>query len=112
MQPSPLLLYAAAGALFAGAAGAAGTGWYTWQLAQREAAKRLQKKDADAATEALQSGIEQADLRRQAIAAGLNPDEVITGYTKLVQQQFSPMDVIQRLGQEPLGDRELRHRAP
>ena len=101
MQPSPVLFYAAAGALFAGGTGG---GWYLWQRGQQEAAKRLQHQDAEAAKQALKDGVELADLRREAEEAGLEPDEVVAGYRQLRDSQMSPQDVLERLGRATLTD--------
>jgi hypothetical protein len=74
MPRSPLLFYAAAGALIGnGIGGGIGGGWYFWQRGQQEAAKRLQHEDADAAKEALRDAIDLADLGRQAQSGGLGP---------------------------------------
>ena len=94
MPRSPLLFYAAAGAFIAGGIGG---GSYIWQRGQQEAAKRLQHEDADAAKEALRDAIDLADLRRQAQAAGLDPDDVVAGYQGLRDSQVSPDDVLEML---------------
>jgi hypothetical protein len=97
-MPQPLLFYAAAGAL---AAGGVGGGWYFWQRGQQEAAKQLQRQDAEAAKQALREAIDLADLRSQAQEAGLDPDEVIAGYKTLRDSQVSPEDVLERLRRLP-----------
>ncbi|MDX2645185.1 hypothetical protein PV341_16765 [Streptomyces sp. PA03-1a] len=92
----PILIFAAAGALFGGGAGG---GWYMWKRGQQEAAKRLQHQDAEAAKQALRDAIDLADLRSKAREAGLDPDEVVAGYEKLRDSQLSPEDVLKRLSQ-------------
>lgn len=99
---SPLLFYAAAGALIGGAIGATGGGWYLWQRAQQEAAKRLQQGDATAAKEALESGIEIAALRKKAQEVGLDPDQVIAGYQQLRDLQVTPGQVLEALRRAPI----------
>lgn len=91
----PILFLAAAGALVAGGAGG---GWYMWKRGQQEAAKRLQHEDAEAAKQALRDAIDLADLRSEAKAAGLDPDEVVAGYEKLRDSQLSAEDVLKKLG--------------
>ncbi|GGX16991.1 MULTISPECIES: hypothetical protein [Streptomyces] len=91
----PILFFAAAGALVAGGTGG---GWYMWKRGQQEAAKRLQHEDAEAAKQALRDAIDLADLRSEAKAAGLDPDEVVAGYEKLRDSQLSTEDVLKRLG--------------
>ncbi|MFI7871914.1 hypothetical protein [Streptomyces salinarius] len=91
----PILFFAAAGALVAGGAGG---GWYMWKRGQQEAAKRLQHEDAEAAKQALRDAIDLADLRSEAKAAGLDPDEVVAGYEKLRDSQLSAEDVLKKLG--------------
>ena len=90
----PILFFAAAGALFGGGAGG---GWYLWRRGQQEAAKRMQHQDAEAAKQALRDAIDLAELRSEAQAAGLDPDEVVAGYEKLRDSQLSPEDVLKRL---------------
>jgi|SRR6185312_13888259 hypothetical protein len=101
MPGSPLLFYAAAGALILGGIGG---GRYFWQRGQQEAAKRLQHEDADAAKEALRDAIDIADLRRQAQAVGLDPDEVVAGYQGLRDSQVSPDDVLEMLNRAAITD--------
>ncbi|MFG2441206.1 hypothetical protein [Streptomyces sp. NPDC048508] len=91
----PILFFAAAGALVAGGTGG---GWYMWKRGQQEAAKRLQHEDAEAAKQALRDAIDLADLRSEAKAAGLDPDEVVAGYEKLRDSQLSTEDVLKGLG--------------
>lgn len=91
----PILFFAAAGALVAGGAGG---GWYMWKRGQQEAAKRLQHEDAEAAKQALRDAVDLADLRSEAKAAGLDPDEVVAGYEKLRDSQLSAEDVLKKLG--------------
>jgi hypothetical protein len=91
----PILFFAAAGALMAGGTGG---GWYMWKRGQQEAAKRLQHEDAEAAKQALRDAIDVADLRSEAKAAGLDPDEVVAGYEKLRDSQLSTEDVLKKLG--------------
>ncbi|MBK3569853.1 MULTISPECIES: hypothetical protein [unclassified Streptomyces] len=91
----PILFFAAAGALVAGGTGG---GWYMWKRGQQEAAKRLQHEDAEAAKQALRDAIDLADLRSEAKAAGLDPDEVVAGYEKLRDSQLSTEDVLKKLG--------------
>ncbi|MFF5650384.1 hypothetical protein [Streptomyces collinus] len=91
----PILFFAAAGALVAGGTGG---GWYMWKRGQQEAAKRLQHEDAEAAKQALRDAIDLADLRSEAKAAGLDPDEVVAGYEKLRDSQLSAEDVLKKLG--------------
>ncbi|MGW5472816.1 hypothetical protein [Streptomyces chartreusis] len=91
----PILFFAAAGALVAGGTGG---GWYMWKRGQQEAAKRLQHEDAEAAKQALRDAIDVADLRSEAKAAGLDPDEVVAGYEKLRDSQLSTEDVLKKLG--------------
>lgn len=69
-----------------------------WKRGQQEAAKRLQHEDAEAAKQALRDAIDLADLRSEAKAAGLDPDEVVAGYEKLRDSQLSTEDVLKRLG--------------
>lgn len=105
MPRSPLLFYAAAGALIGGGiSGGIGGGWYLWQRGQQEAAKRLQREDAEAAKEALRDAIDLADLRSQAQAAGLDPDEVVAGYKRLRDSQVSPDDVLKMLNRAAITD--------
>jgi hypothetical protein len=105
MPRSPLLFYAAAGALLGGGIGGGiGGGRYFWQRGQQEAAKRLQHEDAEAAKEALRDAIDLADLRRQAQAVGLDPDEVVAGYTGLRDSQVSPDDVLEMLNRAAITD--------
>ncbi|WP_244929264.1 hypothetical protein [Nocardioides sp. W7] len=101
---SPLLFFAAAGALIGGAIGATGGGWYMWQRGQQEAAKRLRHEDAIAAKEALEDEIEVAELRKKAKAAGLDPDQVIAGYEQLRDKQVTPGHVLEALQQAPITD--------
>jgi hypothetical protein len=96
----PILFFAAAGALFAGGTGG---GWYLWKRGQQEAAKRLQRQDAEAAKQALSDAIDIAALRTQAEAAGLNPDEAIAGYEKLRDTQLSPEEVLERIKHAAVG---------
>lgn len=70
---------------------------YVWQRGQQEAAKRLHHEDAEAAKEALRDAIDLDDLRRQAQAAGLDPDEVVAGYKGLRDSQVSLNDVLKML---------------
>ncbi|WP_109033425.1 hypothetical protein [Streptomyces rubrogriseus] len=91
----PILFFAAAGALVAGGTGG---GWYMWKRGQQEAAKRLQHEDAKAAKQALRDAIDLADLRSEAKAAGLDPDEVVAGYERLRDSQLSTEDVLKNLG--------------
>jgi hypothetical protein len=69
-----------------------------WKRGQQEAAKRLQHEDAEAAKQALRDAIDLADLRSEAKAAGLDPDEVVAGYEKLRDSQLSAEDVLKKLG--------------
>jgi hypothetical protein len=101
---NPILLFAAAGALFGGSATALGAGWYVWQRGQQEAAKRLQHQDAVAAKEALQDRIDLAELAREAEQLGIDPDEVIAGYEKLRDSQVSPEEVLGQIRRAPLTD--------
>lgn len=91
----PILFFAAAGALVVGGTGG---GWYMWKHGQQETAKRLQHVDAEAAKQALRDAIDLADLRSEAKAAGLDPDEVVAGYKKLRDSQLSTEDVLKMLG--------------
>lgn len=104
-QSSPLLFFAAAGALIGGAIGATGGGWYMWQRGQQEAAKRLRHEDAIAAKEALEDEIEIAVLRKKAQKAGLDPDQVIAGYQQLRDKQVTPGQVLDALQRAPINDR-------
>lgn len=76
-----------------------------WKRGQQEAAKRLQHQDAEAAKEALRDQIDLAALRRQAVAEGLDPEEVIAGYSKLRDEQVSPMQVLESLSRAAITDR-------
>ncbi len=69
-----------------------------WKRGQQEAAKRLQHEDAKAAKQALRDAIDLADLRSEAKAAGLDPDEVVAGYERLRDSQLSTEDVLKNLG--------------
>jgi hypothetical protein len=71
---------------------------------QQEAAERLQREDAEAAKEALRDAIDLADLRSQAQAAGLDPDEVVAGYKGLRDSQVSPDDVLEMLNRAAVTD--------
>jgi hypothetical protein len=104
MRRSPLLFYSAAGVLIGGGITATGGGWYLWQRGQQEAAKRLQREDAEAAKEALADAIDLADLRRQAQAAGLDPDEVVAGYKGLRDSHVSLDDVLKMLNRAAITD--------
>jgi hypothetical protein len=105
MPRSPLFFYAAAGALIGGGVGGGiGGWWYLWQRGQQEAAKRLQREDAEAAKEALRDAIDLADLRSQAQAAGLDPDEVVAGYKALRDSQVSPDGVLKMLKRAAITD--------
>ena len=101
MPRSPLLFYAAAGALIWGGIGG---GRYFLQRGHHETAKRLQHEDADAAKEALRDAIDLADLRRQAQAAGLDPDEVVAGYQGLRDSPVSPEDLLEMLNRAAITD--------
>ncbi|MER6974763.1 hypothetical protein ABT304_27145 [Nocardioides sp. NPDC000445] len=102
---SPLLFFAAAGALIGGAIGATGGGWYLWQRGHQEAAKRLRHEDAIAAKEALEDEIEIAALRKKAQKAGVDPDQVIAGYQQLRDKQVTPGQVLEALQRAPITDR-------
>lgn len=108
---SPILFFAAAGALIGGGVGVAGGGWYMWQRGQQEAAKRLQYEDAMAAKEALEVEIEIAALRRKAKKAGLDPDQVVAGYQHLRDGQASPVQVLKAIGRAEFTD-EFGQRSP
>lgn len=97
----PILFYAAAGALVGGGVGG---GRYVWQRGRQEAAKQLQRHDAETAKQALREAIDLADLRRQAQEKGLDPDEVIAGYKALRDSQVSPEDVLEKLRRATVTD--------
>ncbi|WP_167364483.1 hypothetical protein, partial [Streptomyces regalis] len=52
----------------------------------------------------LRDGIDLEELRRMAQEAGLDPDEVVSGYEKLRDSQLSPEDVLKRLGRAVITD--------
>jgi hypothetical protein len=60
--------------------------------------------DAEAAKEALRDAIDLADLRSQAQAAGLDPDEVVAGYKALRDSQVSPDGVLKMLKRAAITD--------
>ncbi|MFH8975746.1 hypothetical protein [Streptomyces sp. NPDC017890] len=95
----PILFFAAAGALFVGGTGG---GWYMWKRGLQEAAKRLQRQDAEAVDQALTDAIDLAELRNKAQEAGLDPDEVVAGYERLRDSQLSPEDVLKGLRRAPI----------
>ncbi|MFE6767831.1 hypothetical protein ACFVFD_02515 [Streptomyces fimicarius] len=97
----PILFFAAAGALFAGGTGGS---LYLWKRGCQEAARQLQRLDAKAARQALTDAVDLADLRKEARAAGLDPDEVVAGYEKMRDEQLSPQDVLRMLGQAAVTD--------
>lgn len=97
--PSPLLYYAAASVLVFGAPPA---GIYLAQHGRREAARRLQRKDTEIKKEALTAERDLAELRKEAIEAGIDPDVVIAGYEALRDGQVSPEDAINK--QNEIGD--------
>jgi hypothetical protein len=83
--------------LLADSVGCSSGWWYLWQRGRQEAARQLQRQDAEAAKQALREAIDLVDLRRQAQEAGLDPDEVIAGYKTLRDSQVSPENVLEWL---------------
>ncbi|QMW66579.1 hypothetical protein H4N58_00895 [Mumia sp. ZJ1417] len=98
---SPLLYYAAAGALLLGAPAG---GFYLAQQGRREAARRLQVKDTEIMKEALARAKDLAVLRTEAIEAGVDPDVVIAGYEALRDGQVSPDGVVDMLIRGEISD--------
>lgn len=70
---------------------------------QREAAKRQQAKDLEIKREALLAEMNLADLRKNAIEMGVDPDIVVAGYEALRDGQVSPESVIDTMRQGEVG---------
>jgi hypothetical protein len=102
MPPSihPVVYYAVAGVLIAGAPPA---GIYLARQGQRESARRLQAKDFEIKNEALTAEKDLAELRKEAIQAGVDPDAVVAGYEALRDGQISPEDVLARIRRDEIG---------
>jgi len=75
-----VLLFAAAGALVGAGTGGA---WYVGEAAKREAARRLGSHDRAAVADALREELDVAELRSMARAAGVDPEQVVSGYEAL-----------------------------
>lgn len=89
-----VIFFSLAGAFVTGGVGG---GVYFFKRAQQEMAKRLQKEDLLAVKEALENEIDLADLRAKAVEAGLDPDEVLSGYEKLRDSIITPEQVLKAL---------------
>lgn len=87
-------LYALAGALVTG--GAAG-GKYVFDVAQREAARDLARRDRRAVAEMLQQEVDLVELRQRAKGAGLDPEAVEQGYLALRDGRLSLDEVLTQL---------------
>lgn len=77
-MPIVIALYFLAGSLLVGGPAA---GKYVYDVARREAARDLLRRDRQALVDALHGEVDLANLRHQAAAAGLDPDVVVQGYT-------------------------------
>jgi hypothetical protein len=94
-MPSPVALYAAAGAL---AAGGVGGGSLLLQKAQREAAKDIYQTDQKAVREVLEGEIQLEELRERAREKGIDPDGVEHGYHAVKNDQIGFEEVLEVLG--------------
>lgn len=89
-----IALYFLAGGLVGG--GVAG-GKYAYDVARREAARDLQRRDRRALIEALRAESDLSDLRRRAAAVGADPDAVEQGYLALRDGRLTLDDLLNTL---------------
>lgn len=91
---TPILLFAAAGAV--GVGGAAGS-LLLFMRGQQEAARRLKAADVDALSHYLDSEIQLQELRKKAEEAGLDPELVERGYHDLRDGTVTLQEVLDHL---------------
>jgi hypothetical protein len=93
-MPIIIALYFLAGGL---AAAGLGGGAYVFDVARREAARDLQRRDREALVDALKEEIDLADLRARAAAAGVDPDTVELGYVAFRDGRISFEQLLQSI---------------
>lgn len=83
----PIVLFALAGAMLFG-------GYATLDRAKRDEARREALRRQEFEATLLSGAIDVAELRRQAVELGLDPDQVIAGAQAMVTQQLDVNQVM------------------